>query len=751
MQNGMMLKRLSLFSFILGALALAAYPSRANQQPTQLLKTMAYNTASNFMFATDDVGEPKHTSWGTDESNAIDVGGRHQLQAVLTITGPYGTGNYSGTFLDNPLEVKDQRWTMGNVSVPVDQNGIWPDTKDPEMAKAYYAAQHRMEEYRQMFTRKDYATLLAAWETDRATILRYFLRGKDLWPLLAPAYEAQAKPVEAAEAYARVSITELWTDLQAAQATLAHAQSLAPTSPRVLAAAETIRKDPAHNSRPPAKGEIATPQQQTNAALSEALKTPGGSELLMKTNDYARLSGGGHWKEVVDLFIKDQSVLLRPEPASRAVLRLVAPMVALSYQQLGDKRKAAYYYAVAAKIQAEISPQDPHLKEYLDQAAQLDPNNELLQKVRQSKGDTQIAATPPNSVAPSVQTEGGGMRQPLNPFVAMGAVGLVLILSLAMGPTMFRPTRIAIRKGVFLQKTTVSILPLLGRESKAMSDGEIATVNDLENRSNRHSLVVTVFMLGLLLAAMGVSGFLLHGHRLGGGIFLSGILTCLFAREIQRAILERYLVRAFDFAQIAARSPSFRKAIAIIVFALILIEFGGTSLLRVYRILKLPASQTIRPPINPQTAFLKAGPPIATMFQTWADLPASKTALGWVDITSRSPKMNRLHQICLGIFILGIPVGLGLFFRKSWVSWGVILLLATRLLDTLPNLIASMAAILSFTTFFLTSMHFADFLPALTLVLTAFNPIQTLITQILPFTWLLVYLHRPSTRRILNT
>jgi hypothetical protein len=106
------------------------------------------------------------------------------------------------------------------------------------------------------------------------------------------------------------------------------------------------------------------------------------ADLLIKVDYYELLVSRGQWNSIVEQFKADQSVLFSQDPYVRSILLRVAPMVARSFQQLGDKPKAAYYYALAAKLLAENSSRDPNVKNYLEQAEQLDPTNDLIGQVK---------------------------------------------------------------------------------------------------------------------------------------------------------------------------------------------------------------------------------------------------------------------------------------------------------------------------------------------------------------------------------
>ena len=65
-------------------------------------------------------------------------------------------------------------------------------------------------------------------------------------------------------------------------------------------------------------------------------------------------------------------------------LAVVAPIVGLAYEQEGEPKKAAYYYAVAAKVLGEITPADAGIQSNLKKALQLDASSRFVQKVNQT-------------------------------------------------------------------------------------------------------------------------------------------------------------------------------------------------------------------------------------------------------------------------------------------------------------------------------------------------------------------------------
>jgi hypothetical protein len=251
-------------TLVLAVSLVSAYRMIAARNETRLRGNMllvtARNTAHDSFVVQRDVGNPAEFEWASPNFPLKERSdGRFEMQTEMRIKGPYGNGVLRGIYLDHPYEAQSLRWEFQGLSIPLDKTGRWADTQNPDMAKAYYAAENRLKEYQQMANRKDFAGIVAAWTADRSTVLRYFANRQAFWDIVAPACEKQGQRTEAASIYTRIAQKQLWVDLAAAKATLAHAQALDPSSPDVQAAAEDFRRDLAKNSRAPAPGQPVTP------------------------------------------------------------------------------------------------------------------------------------------------------------------------------------------------------------------------------------------------------------------------------------------------------------------------------------------------------------------------------------------------------------------------------------------------------------------------------------------------------------
>jgi len=106
--------------------------------------------------------------------------------------------------------------------------------------------------------------------------------------------------------------------------------------------------------------------------------------LLGRVFEYRKLEKQGKWKEILSTFAKDQPQLIKPDPDTKRTFLQAAPLVAKAYQETGNRKKAAYYYGVAAELSARImGPDVTFTKQYLKEGLQLDPSSQFLAKIRE--------------------------------------------------------------------------------------------------------------------------------------------------------------------------------------------------------------------------------------------------------------------------------------------------------------------------------------------------------------------------------
>jgi hypothetical protein len=86
---------------------------------------------------------------------------------------------------------------------------------------------------------------------------------------------------------------------------------------------------------------------------------------------------------ILTSFAKDQS-LFKQGTSARSALCEIAPMVAGAYEKSGDNKKAAYYWALSAKLRAEQNPGHLDVRRYMGEAVRLDPSSAYVQQVKKS-------------------------------------------------------------------------------------------------------------------------------------------------------------------------------------------------------------------------------------------------------------------------------------------------------------------------------------------------------------------------------
>ena len=93
-------------------------------------------------------------------------------------------------------------------------------------------------------------------------------------------------------------------------------------------------------------------------------------------------SQAGKFSELIQAFEKEKALFLVYDGDARHFCLVILPMVADSYEKMGERRKAAYYYSVTARIALELGLQKSVAEESLHLAERLDPTCQLLKKIK---------------------------------------------------------------------------------------------------------------------------------------------------------------------------------------------------------------------------------------------------------------------------------------------------------------------------------------------------------------------------------
>lgn len=203
-------------------------------------------------------------------------------------------------------------------------------------------------------------------------------------PLVAESYEKLGDH-QNASAYFVLAAKDLGTTQPGAPTVdeyLLKAKNLNPENRDIERVRSELMRRPGYAAAKKSETEKNEAFMQTEAKMQEGAEGPDGEAFKAEFAKLYKLYYRGDMKGFIAQFQAHPSFYARMDEVSKMRLLRLAPGIGDAYYRLKDKKNAAHYFALAAKIQKEVSPKDPRFERYLNRASHLDPDSDEVKALR---------------------------------------------------------------------------------------------------------------------------------------------------------------------------------------------------------------------------------------------------------------------------------------------------------------------------------------------------------------------------------